>query len=132
MRKPSQIWTYAFLPHDSPVKFSTVFPHRSPQFSAKKRAAFLQLVLRRNATRYIFIIADSNGNFKCISLLFFARLFRNQCRTARGRKKADWRFLSHRSMQGIYSSARPRNGISAERAVVLSADAWRTSARRHE
>ena len=31
----------------------------------KKRAAFLQPDLRRNATRCRLIIADSDGNFKC-------------------------------------------------------------------
>lgn len=59
MRKSKGIWIYAFLLHDF-IKLSVV-PHREPE---RKCAAFLQLDLRRTATRYMYIIADTAINFK--------------------------------------------------------------------
>ena len=64
MRKSQNIRTYAFLPHDLPMKFSLILPFLT-RFRKKRRVAALQLDLRRNATRCTFIIADLDGNFKC-------------------------------------------------------------------
>lgn len=66
MRKSRIIWIYAFLLHDL-MKLSAI-PHKVPK---QKRAALLQLDLRRIATRYIYSIANSEMNFKC----FFAALW---------------------------------------------------------
>ena len=64
MRKSQHIRTYAFLLHDLPMKFSPILPLLT-RFRKKGAWLFLQLDLRRNATRCTFIIADSDGNFKC-------------------------------------------------------------------
>ena len=60
MRKSGIIWIYAFLLHDL-IKLSAI-PHKVPK---QKRAALLQLDLRRIATRYIYSIPNSEMNFKC-------------------------------------------------------------------
>ena len=64
MRKSQNIRTYAFLPHDLPMKFSLILPFLT-RFRKKRRVAALQLDLRRNATRCTPIIAEANQNFKC-------------------------------------------------------------------
>ena len=64
MRKSQNIRTYAFLLHDLPMKFSPILPLLT-RFRKKGAWLFLQLDLRRNATRCRFIIADSDGDFKC-------------------------------------------------------------------
>ena len=68
MRRPGVIRTYAFLPHDLHIKISVISPisHPIPQ---KRRAALLQLDLRRNATRCVPIIAGAERNFKCFLLV---------------------------------------------------------------
>ena len=66
MRKSQNIRTYAFLPHDLPMKFSLILPFLT-RFRKKKRVVALQLDLRRNATRCTPIIAEANQNFKCFS-----------------------------------------------------------------
>ena len=66
MRKSQNIRTYAFLPHDLPMKFSLILPFLT-RFRKKRRVAALQLDLRRNATRCTPIIAEANQNFKCFS-----------------------------------------------------------------
>ena len=63
MRKSQNIRTYAFLLHDLPMKFSPILPFLT-RFRKKSAWLFLQLDLRRNATRCMFIIADSDGDFK--------------------------------------------------------------------
>ena len=63
MRKSQHIWTYAFLLHDLPMKFSPILPFLA-RFRKKGAWLFLQLDLRRNATRCTPIIAEANRNFK--------------------------------------------------------------------
>ena len=65
MRKSQNIRTYAFLPHDLPMKFSLILPFLT-RFRKKRRVAALQLDLRRNATRCTLIIAEENRDFKRI------------------------------------------------------------------
>ena len=63
MRKSKNIRTYAFQLHELPIKFFFHFSifHLD---SIKKRVAFLQLDLRKNATRCRSIIAVTNEDFK--------------------------------------------------------------------
>ena len=63
MRKSQNIRTYAFLLHDLPMKFSPILPFLA-RFRKKGAWLFLQLDLRRNATRCTPIIAEANRNFK--------------------------------------------------------------------
>ena len=63
MRKSQYIRTYAFLLHDLPMKFSPILPFLT-RFRKKSAWLFLQLDLRRNATRCTPIIAEANRNFK--------------------------------------------------------------------
>lgn len=63
MRKSQYIRTYAFLLHDLPMKFSPILPFLT-RFRKKGAWLFLQLDLRRNATRCMPIIAEANRNFK--------------------------------------------------------------------
>ena len=63
MRKSQNILTYAFLLHDLPMKFSPILPFLT-RFRKKGVWLFLQLDLRRNATRCTPIITDSDGDYK--------------------------------------------------------------------
>lgn len=69
MRKSQNIRTYAFLLHDLPMKFSLILPFLT-RFRKKRRVAALQLDLRRNATRCIFIIADLDEISNAFYMIF--------------------------------------------------------------
>ena len=84
MRKLLKIRTYAFLPHDLPIKLFFIV-HFPPSFNLngdKKSVALLQLDLRRNATRCSIIIAKTGENvkrwiFKRYMLLYTDKNFLN-------------------------------------------------------
>ena len=69
MRKSKNIRTYAFQLHDFSIKFTVILSSLTPRFQ-KKRVAFLQLDLRRNATR---CTSDYNRFIKKFQMLLLNR-----------------------------------------------------------